>query len=307
MGDLLLSDTGSLRRASNVGWAPARVLVADDNEDMLAYLCRILAASGLYEIIEAHDGQEALDQMLNMQPKPELILSDIMMPRLDGYGLLKAIRAHPDLLQIPVIFLSARAGEEARTEGMSAGADDYLAKPFSAKELLARVAARIELYRQHREATRREEKLRRNAEEANNVKDRFLAVLSHELRTPLTPALLLAEEYLLDRSCSPAIAEDMAIISRQIRLQVQLIDDLLDVTKIRQGKLRLNLKPVDAHRGLRHTVAMFDHQLTEKHLRIDVQLQAERCITSGDSTRLQQIYWYALQFSVMALLTLFFF
>lgn len=179
LADDYVSLPGAAQRRKSAELVPARVVVADDNWDMRAYVCRILASTGLYEVLEARDGQAALETLQAMAPKAELVISDIMMPRLDGFGLLKAMRDNAELSRVPVMFLSARAGEEARTEGISAGADDYLAKPFSAKELLARVAARIELYRQHRDATQREEKLRREAEDANAVKDRFLAVLSH--------------------------------------------------------------------------------------------------------------------------------
>src|SRR5262249_20285179 len=85
--------------------------------------------------------------------KPDLVVADVMMPELDGFGLLNRIRADPALRQIPVIFLSARAGEEARIEGMHAGADDYLIKPFSARELLARVDAHLKLVQLRQEAT----------------------------------------------------------------------------------------------------------------------------------------------------------
>ena len=82
----------------------------------LAYVCRILASTGMYEIVACRDGQDALDRLKVMHVKPQLVISDIMMPRLGGFGLLKAMREQPDLSRIPVIFLSARAGEEARTE-----------------------------------------------------------------------------------------------------------------------------------------------------------------------------------------------
>ena len=83
---------------------------------------------------------------------PELVLADVMMPGLDGFGLLRELRADPATRELPVMLLSARAGEEARVEGLGAGADDYLVKPFAARELLARVGARIELARVRREA-----------------------------------------------------------------------------------------------------------------------------------------------------------
>lgn len=268
------------------------VLVVDDNVDMRNYVSKILMTAG-YVVLQAHDGQEALEMLQQDKntPLPELVVSDIMMPRLDGIGLLKALRQTPELASLPIMLLSARAGEEARVEGLAAGADDYVAKPFSAKELVARVSARIELSRQYQAAAKREAILRREAEEANAIKDRFLAVLSHELRTPLTPALLLAEDYELNVQISPPIREDMATIGRQIRLQVQMIDDLLDVTKIRQGKFHLRMQQVDAHTLLQQTSQLFTRAMAEKQLPFSLRLTATSTLVLADATRLQQVFW----------------
>ncbi|HEY3403604.1 MAG TPA: response regulator [Ohtaekwangia sp.] len=115
------------------------ILLADDNSDMRKYINRLLAPD--YNVIVVTDGEEAFSKAI--EAKPDLILSDIMMPKLDGFGLLKKLRNNLSTRSIPVIFLSARAGEEARVEGIKAGADDYLTKPFSSRELLARVGNHI--------------------------------------------------------------------------------------------------------------------------------------------------------------------
>jgi signal transduction histidine kinase/DNA-binding response OmpR family regulator len=128
-----------------------RILLADDNSDMRAYVRRLLEARG-YEVETVADGGAAL-AAARARP-PDLILSDVMMPGLDGFGLLRAVRGDLALASIPVILLSARAGEEAKVEGLEAGADDYLIKPFAARELLARVDANIHLARLRREAAR---------------------------------------------------------------------------------------------------------------------------------------------------------
>ena len=125
-----------------------RLLIADDNADMRQYLARLLAKR--YDVRTVPDGQEALAAV--RERRPDLILCDVMMPRLDGIGLLRELRADADLGTIPFIFLSARAGEEARVEGLQKGADDYLIKPFSAHELLARVAAHLDLARLRKRA-----------------------------------------------------------------------------------------------------------------------------------------------------------
>jgi PAS domain S-box-containing protein len=120
-----------------------RVLLADDNADMREYLKRLLRAS--YQVSTVTDGQAALDAA-RARP-PDLIISDVMMPRLDGLGLVSALRADQRTAGVPVLLLSARAGQEAAIEGLDAGADDYLVKPFSAAELLARVRASVQLSR----------------------------------------------------------------------------------------------------------------------------------------------------------------
>ncbi|MET0399039.1 MAG: ATP-binding protein [Longimicrobiaceae bacterium] len=140
----------------------ARVLVADDNADMRDYLSRLLGRQWSVEVVA--DGAAALEAV--RQRVPDLVLSDVMMPGLDGFELLRELRADPRTREIPVLLLSARAGEESRIEGMEAGADDYLVKPFSARELAAKVGAHLELARVRREAAERERKLREEAERA---------------------------------------------------------------------------------------------------------------------------------------------
>ena len=125
------------------------VLVADDNADMRQYIVRLLGQH--YRTDAVPDGEAALAAA--HERTPDLILTDVMMPRLDGFGLLQALRADPRTSGVPVIMLSARAGEESRIEGMQEGADDYLVKPFSARELLARVTAHLQMARMRRDSS----------------------------------------------------------------------------------------------------------------------------------------------------------
>jgi PAS domain S-box-containing protein len=124
------------------------ILLADDNADMRDYVRRLLGAR--YEIKSVTDGEEALAEI--GKRVPQLVLADIMMPRLDGLGLLARLRADPRTRALPVILVSARAGEEARMEGLAAGADDYLVKPFSARELVSRIGSALELAKLRKEA-----------------------------------------------------------------------------------------------------------------------------------------------------------
>jgi PAS domain S-box-containing protein len=160
--------------------AKARVLLADDNRDMREYLARLLAEA--YEVEAVADGDAALAAARTRAP--DLVLADVMMPGLDGFGLLRELRADPRTSTVPVVLLSARAGEESRVEGLAAGADDYLVKPFSSRELLARVHVHLEMARLRREAARRERELQAEAQQARehaadileSITDGFIAL-----------------------------------------------------------------------------------------------------------------------------------
>jgi PAS domain S-box-containing protein len=137
-----------------------RILLADDNADMRDYIQRLL--HGQYEIEALADGEAALDRA--REKPPDLILADVMMPRLDGFGLVTRLRADEQLKSVPIILVSARAGEESRIEGLKSGADDYMVKPFSARELTARVASHLAMARVRHEAAEVERALRAEAE-----------------------------------------------------------------------------------------------------------------------------------------------
>jgi signal transduction histidine kinase len=161
-----------------------KVLLADDNADMQDYLYRLL--SDQFTVITASDGEEAFNKAL--EGKPDLLLSDIMMPKLDGFGLLKKLRNHTETQNIPVIFLSARAGEEAKVEGLDAGAVDYLVKPFSAKELIARISSHIseKKYRQLSEELEAiVQKRTKELQRSNDDLLQFAHVASHDLKEPV--------------------------------------------------------------------------------------------------------------------------
>ncbi|HZU32939.1 MAG TPA: ATP-binding protein [Candidatus Angelobacter sp.] len=165
----LRHDSGILPQSSSAADVPSQdvspakenlIVLADDNADMREYVTRLL--SHHYQVHSAPDGEEAVKAAKSLHPA--LVLTDIMMPGLDGFGVLQAIRNDPVMRSTPVILLSARAGEESRIEGLQAGADDYLVKPFTARELLARVETHIRMAEIRREAAEREAKLRAQAE-----------------------------------------------------------------------------------------------------------------------------------------------
>jgi signal transduction histidine kinase len=220
-----------------------RVLLADDNADMRDYVSRLLSSH--FEVAAVSDGKEALDHALN--DPPDLILSDVMMPGLDGFALLKALRTEPSTSTLPVILLSARAGEESRVEGIEAGADDYLVKPFTARELLARVTTHLAMSRLRRQAAERERELRQDAEaareqatsavealrRANSDLEQFAFSASHDLQEPLrmvsTFSQLLQMKYAgkLDQQADTIIGHCVEGATRMGRM----IRDLLEYTR----------------------------------------------------------------------------
>ena len=126
---------------------PARIALADDNADMRAYIQRLLQAN--HWTVEAYADGEALLEAVRQHP-PDLVVTDVMMPKVDGFEVLHALRSDPATEGIPVVMVSARAGEEARLESIDAGADDYLVKPFSARELSARIKSQLALSKARR-------------------------------------------------------------------------------------------------------------------------------------------------------------
>lgn len=148
------------------------VLLVDDNADMREYVRSLLV--GRFEVIATSNGRAALEEV--RRHSPDLVLTDVMMPEMDGFALLSALRKDPATATIPIIMLSARAGEEARIEGVESGADDYLTKPFTARELVARVEAQLKMARMRREAAEQRVAL---TEEVNRARQMAGEALEH--------------------------------------------------------------------------------------------------------------------------------
>ncbi len=392
----------------------SRILLADDNADMREYARRLLAERWTVETVS--NGREALDAARAV--RPDLIVTDIMMPELDGFGLLREIRTDAELRTVPVIMLSARAGEEAQIEGLAASADDYLPKPFSARSLLARVDAQLMKVRARTIEERHARRMNAlfmhapvaiavvkgpdhiyeivneryaalagpralvgrsvreafpelagngifeilddvfdsgqphvgvsmrmalntgpdgepkelyvdyvfqpllgddgivdsvalvahdvtalanakvEAESANRLKDEFLATLSHELRTPLN-AVLGYIQMLRGGAITPdRVGPVLETIERNAKLQEQLISDVLDVSRIITGKLRLDVKPVDLGRVIQEALETVMPAAAAKGIRLQSIIEHPGAPVAGDAQRLQQVVWNLLSNSV---------
>jgi len=386
-----------------------RIVLADDNPDMRQYIHRLLSAA--YDVFPASDGAEALEAA--RAQRPDLVIADVMMPNLDGFKLLRILRGDATTAAIPVLLVSARAGEEARIEGFSAGADDYLVKPFAARELLARVSGLLALARLRRESddalreifmkapaaiaalrgpqhvfqvanprylqlvgkphvigkpvrealpeiegqgffelldhvyttgepfvgretpvwlerdgvleevfldfvyqplrqrdgpvngifvhvvevtpqvrSRRElEQVNRELQDADRMKDEFLATLSHELRTPLTSILgwtqmLMASEHPVEQ-----VMTGMETIHRSAHAQSRLIEDVLDVSRITTGKMRLDRRPTDLPSVIEAAIETVQPASDAKEITIRVALDRGLGPQLVDPDRVQQIVW----------------
>ena len=270
---------------ASVSTAGATILVADDNADMRAYLVRLL--SQYWRVEAVADGAAALASI--RRQRPDLVLSDVMMPRLDGAGLLQALRSDDALRSVPMILLSARAGEESRVEGLQSGADDYLVKPFSARELLARVNSTLELARLRREAL---EAVRRSEEalrQADRRKDEFLAMLGHELRNPLAPIRTAVQVLRLLGVQEPHLNDARDIIDRQVTHICRLVDDLLDVSRITSGKIELRQEQVSVFEVIEMAVEATRQSLDAAAHTLSVNAGQDVWV-EGDRARLVQIF-----------------
>ena len=269
----------------NASGTRARVLVADDNADMRHYLTRLLAP--LYDVEAAADGQAALDRV-RAQP-PDLVVADVMMPVLDGFGLLAGIRRDSAARAVPIILLSARAGEGSQIEGLEAGADQYLVKPFSARDLLARVASQLELGRLRRNAELTMAESERQLREADARKDEFLALLAHELRNPLAPIRTGLELIRLSGDAPETVRRVRSMIERQVALMVRLIDDLLDVSRITSGKIVLQRRPTALADLIQSAVDAQRAAIEAAHIALTIQLPSPPCVVDVDPARAVQI------------------
>ena len=262
----------------------ARVLVVDDNADMRGYLTRLLGER--WQVETASDGTIALQCI--QRNAPDLVIADVMMPVMDGFGLLRAIRGDQAIAKVPVMLLSARAGEEASGEGLRAGADDYLTKPFTARDLVARVESRLV----HARINAAERSAREAAEQANRARDVFFTMLSHELRTPLM-AVLAWTALLKGGKLDPSEGiHALELIERNARVQRRLVDDLLDISRIITGRLRIDPRPVASLAQMIGTVVdSFRPAASAKTLTVETSLETDAGTVNGDSERLQQVVW----------------
>ena len=237
-----------------------RILIVDDNADLRNYLQRLLEPD--YEVVTANNGLTALNKIRAAVEEDssnyDLVLADIMMPEMDGFELLQTLRAEPTTQEIPIILLSARAGEESRVEGLANGADDYLVKPFSQRELLARVYTHLNLVQMRREISYRKqvmqelEALNKTLEARvrertarlkaiNQELEAFSYSVSHDLQTPLKYISSFSEKLrkqLESTRLDSSSQKYLKIISESAKKSREIVHDLLEFSRLGQSPLR---------------------------------------------------------------------
>ena len=227
----LAGSSPSERTPANSTTRP-RVLVGEDNADMRAYIVETLASD--YAVEAVGSGRAVFDAA--RRETPEVIISDVMMPEMDGIELVGRLKSDPELRQVPVILVTARASREELVGGLNLGADDYLGKPFVAAELRARVRAAQRLHRlyrdladQHRQLKETQEQLVHAAKMA--AMGTLVAGLSHELNNPLTAIVMNSQS--LSRRLPPSspLSDAVAAIERQARRCSRLVKTLLDFSR----------------------------------------------------------------------------
>ena len=288
------------------------VWILDDSPMESAMARRALAHACDVELFS--DGSLLIERVAT-GTRPDVLVLDLQLPGISGIEVCRFLRSRYDESALPILMLTVYGHKSDLVEGLAAGANDYVTKPYDAPELLARVStlARVklafsaarQLEGQREELLRREQDARleiakalaseraarMDAEAANRAKDGFLAMVSHELRTPLNA--ILGWTRLLRGGTLSAEKHERALetIERNAVAQTQLIEDLLDMSRIVGGKLLLQQEAVELSNIVTLSLEAVRPAADAKHIRLVTHLEISEARVAGDSVRLQQVVW----------------
>ena len=260
-----------------------RVLVVDDNPEIRDYVAGCLKQS--YHLIKAVDGQDGLEKARAIHP--DLIVSDVMMPNLDGYGLCRAVKTDDRLSHIPVILLTSRASLDEKIKGLEAGSDDYLTKPFSARELLVRARNLLHLGLQKKKLKELNKALKDANEglrEASQMKSQLLRIAAHDLKNPLNGIREFAK--ILKGEIEPAAPgqEMLDLIHTSSDQMLDMVGKLLDSEALESGELTLHMEPVSLGKVAEEVVRRNRPQAQRKGEQLILHLdENDPCMVTGSS------------------------
>lgn len=265
------------------------LLIIDDNYDNLQFLGLTLRKAG-YQIAVATEGAHAL-QMLE-STRPDLILLDIMMPGMDGYEVCRAIKAHPQMADVPVIFLTAKVGPENMLKGFSAGAVDYITKPFYQAELLARVRTHLDLKR-YRDRTLRYahtmETQLLQLEQLNEEKNQYLQLATHDLKSPLLVIQMLAVRLQKDPQLAEALHESVDIIAETAVTLRASLNKFLAVDELERGEVLDCSETLDLGELVQKLLRTYRAFARTRHLTVMADLPTEPLLITSDRVALVHV------------------
>lgn len=267
--------------------ASATLFVVDDNAEMRAYIADCLGER--YHIVAAANGREALRMIRTTAP--DLVITDLMMPHMDGYALIKALRRDEVHSRVPVLMLTARATDDATVDALEAGADDYLAKPFNARELRARVRNMLALQQQARTLQALNEALTHTNEllwQESEAKTHLLGMAAHDLRNPLAGIIGFANVLQDDFDLSDKPQEFVGLIQSNAQQMHDLLEDLLNSVSIESGRITLTKKRLDLAQLAQWVVHSLRPQAEHKQQHLRYTAPHEPCLVDGDELRLRE-------------------
>lgn len=284
------------------------VLVVDDNTDVREYVSSIL--SDHYVVETAIDGVDGLEKTKRL--RPDLVISDVMMPRMDGNELCRLIKENLDLDHIPVILLTARATNDLRIEGLEMGADDYLSKPFNAKELLVRARNLMLMRHQEKELKFLNEELeekvadqlrqmlnerlkyeeelveaKERAESSSQLKSNILDNINHEFRTPI--AGIIGSADILTMEAPEDLQEFIGYIKQSTYRLQNTLDAVVELSSLETNHFKLNPIQLDFRQAVEDVVQRFGPMAEQKGLQVHVALPSSPVVIISDDRALTRI------------------